>query len=148
MTEIWQVLVEEQRRAAFKSFENELSELGSQYCERCDYHVRIADQDLFAAVVSLKKNFMSLRKADPEVRCKSLRLILEHAYKSDKTVLHECNKACYEAAVTGGSLKILCHKISKIACGLCLICLEDVECETPCTHLTILHQWTENDRLS
>lgn len=92
MTDVWQVLLEEQRRAASDSFENELSELGSQYCGRCDYHARIADQDLFAAVVSLKKNFMSLRKADPEFRCKSLRLILEHAYKSDKTVPHECKK--------------------------------------------------------
>jgi hypothetical protein len=149
MTDVYLVLIEEQRRTAFQSLEQELSDIATGRCTPCGVSTYSSDMEANTAVVKFKTSLTSLSKSDTTIKCLSLRQVLKEVYKSSSSVLHKCPKAkgC-DYVVTGAELKDLCNKVSNIACGLCFTCLQDTTDNATCIHHHMLEQWVNNDPIS
>ena len=148
MTDVKTVLVEEQRRSALNLLTLESSELGCRYCSHCQLYTRATQLPIYLDASKFMKRQLDLQKAGPHVPCQSLRSILSEACKGDNWVIHTC-QGSLGLAVTGSSLKVVCNKVSNVACGLCLVCLQDDESDADtCAHHALLQKWTENDPIS
>lgn len=147
------VLLEEQRKAATNTLRFELPALAEQRCYRngCG---RTGTDLTFANALAREIN--SHRREmywPPHDNYWSLRDLLKQTFHCGDVSIHLAtgcrHEHDYEHKVGSETLKSLCNKISKIACGLCLNCLEDDNTDpNACTHRHLLEQWINNDPIS
>lgn len=149
------VLLEEQRKAATTSFRYGLPALTQQryYRHGCGN----TGTDLtFANALARKINSFANRDQlywPPHDNSTSLRNLLKKAYHCGDVDIHLAtgckHEHDYDHKVGAECLRHLCKKISKIACGLCLSCLQDKNTDpAACTHRQLLEQWVNNDPIS
>jgi len=151
------VLLEEQRNTAGMSLRFELPAFATQRCYRRGCSNTGTDVTI-SHVLALKINSNSTSDRrevywPPQDNQYSLRDLLRKTFHCGEVGIHlatGCNhEHDYEHKVDGESLKRLCRKVSKMACGLCLICLQDDKTDPDtCSHRHLLEQCAENDPFS
>ena len=151
------VLVEEQRKTAWLSLQNELASLATVKCQYLRFK-RVCgqsgtDYNIFGTLMSKMPKDGPQGPVSWPASNYPLRFILKGIYNCGSGVHFQVSLDCGhrddpKVEVNSASLKTLCGRVNKTALGLCLACLQtNAEDETPtkCPHQQLLERWVEND---
>lgn len=147
------MLLEEQRKAATNALRSDLTALAEQRCYRNGCGRSGTDLSFANALARKVNSFRREVYWPPHDNYWSLRDLLKQTFHCGDVSIHLAtgckHEHDYEHKVTGASLRSVCNKISKIACGLCFDCLADDNTDpAACTHRQSLEQWVNNDPIS
>lgn len=147
------VLLEEQRNRAWTEFRDKLPRLADEQCRHrvcMRFGTGLGYSAAFAGLVQPLNP--ASERWPPYNRVRGLRVSLETAHnQGDVTVkfFPGCAHPHDDTiTVKGEAVRNLCHQVSKIACGLCLTCLEENSTvDEHFKHRASLELWVENDSL-
>jgi hypothetical protein len=146
------VIVEEQRKAVWRLFHDELPKLATKECtayRTCNQAG--TDYNFLPALVAKLPNHRVVNPVSWPPSDRPLRYILRETYNCGGSIA--CRAGCGHADsvkswdVTCEDLKALCDRVNKAALGLCLLCLPSPHVVPGDCPYHLLERWVENDPL-